>query len=776
VNDGSILVIAKRIRGQIDTDLPPVMTLDEGDVAAYGASSIGELLEAVSPQASSGRGRRGGHPVILLNGQRISSFRVLRNIPPEAIRHMEVLPEEVAMRFGYPPDQRLINFILKDNYTSRAVAGEYNAPTRGGFDNWELEGVFLSIDGPRRLNLSAKIVEDSLLTEAERSVLQAPGDIPTVAGDPYPGAFRSLVDANRIISVNANWSAGLGEEGLGGTLGLDTAYIRTDSRSLLGLNTVQLTAPEGTLQLRSLPSPLVRTVATDKWQAGLSFNKPIDGWELSVTADGGYADTLTTVDRRANAGVLVDAALAGVLDIAGPLPALADPGLARARSRGLSLSTLVTLAGQPLRLPAGGAALTLNAGFDFARTQSRDTRTTMGPIQFKRGDLLAGANIVLPLTSGEDNVLGGIGDISLNFSGGLDHFSDFGTLYDWSAGLTWSPIAKLTLQASYIVSEAAPSLAQLGNPEIVTLNVPVVDFTRGETALVSIISGGNPNLFAEKQRDIKLSANWDLPLSRRSSLLVEYFRNSSEGVARSFPLLTPAVEAAFPGRAVRDVLGRLVSIDRRPVTFDMAESSRLRWGLNLSGRVAKQQEQAHGEGRRSGGGGRRGGPGSGRPGGHGGRWNLALFHTLRFTDRVTIAAAGPVLDQLGGGALNAGGVPRHSLEFEGGTFCKGFGMRLNANWDSPARVRSSGALGSSDLRFGSVFRLDARVFVNLGMQRKLVDKAPFLKGLRLAFDFDNIFDSRQKVTDGNDVVPLAFQADFRDPRGRFMGIDLRKMF
>jgi iron complex outermembrane recepter protein len=83
-DDGSILVVATRLRGQIETDQPPIMTLDEDDVASYGASSIGELIEAVSPQTSSGRGRGDGHPVILLNGQRISSFRVLRNIPPEA--------------------------------------------------------------------------------------------------------------------------------------------------------------------------------------------------------------------------------------------------------------------------------------------------------------------------------------------------------------------------------------------------------------------------------------------------------------------------------------------------------------------------------------------------------------------------------------------------------------------------------------------------------------------------------------------------------------------
>jgi iron complex outermembrane recepter protein len=218
----------------------------------------------------------------------------------------------------------------------------------------------------------------------------------------------------------------------------------------------------------------------------------------------------------------------------------------------------------------------------------------------------------------------------------------------------------------------------------------------------------------------------------------------------------------------RGASGELVSVDRRPVTFDKVESSRLRWGLNLSGAVAKAPEEAPdgGRGASRGDGGRGGMMGGGR--GHGGRWNIALYHTLRFTDRVTISAGGPVLDQLDGEGLVVGGVPRHSLELEGGVFHKGFGIRLNGDWDSPAR--------SSGLRFGSTFRLDARIFVNLGMQEKLVEKMPFLKGLRLAFDFDNIFDSRQKVTDANGVVPFAYSKDFRDPRGRFVGIDLRKMF
>ncbi|MCX7864948.1 MAG: hypothetical protein N2423_07950, partial [Novosphingobium sp.] len=231
-NDGAILVIAGRIRGQVVTDLPPVMTLDEAEISAYGASSIAELIAATSPQTASGRGRGDGHPVILLNGQRISSFRILRNMPPEAIRRMEVLPEEVALRFGYPPDQRVINMILKDDYASRMIAGEYNAPTRGGFENWELEGGWLTIDGPRRLNLEAKIVEDTMLTEGERGVLQEPGTIPDVAGDPDPAFFRSLVDASRDITAGASWSTGLGDDGLGGSLGIDASYRRAERKAL----------------------------------------------------------------------------------------------------------------------------------------------------------------------------------------------------------------------------------------------------------------------------------------------------------------------------------------------------------------------------------------------------------------------------------------------------------------------------------------------------------------------------------------------------------------
>ena len=760
-----ILVVATRIRGELDVPQPPVMTLDENDVASYGVASLSELLTQISPQTGSGRGRGDGHPVVLVNGQRVSSFRELRSIPPEAIRKVDVLPEEVALRFGYPPDQRVVNFILKDNFSSVTFAGEYNVPTRGGMANSELEGELTRIAGASRLNIEAKMVDDTLLTEAERGVIQAEGNIPTVAGDPDPAEYRSLTDDKRELTFNATWSSGLGKDGQDGNLSLNAAYTRTDARSLSGLDTVLLVSPEGDSALRSLPDPLTNMDRTNLFEAGVTFNKPVGDWLLSITLDAAHSDLKSLVDREADTSALAAAAAAGTLAVDAPLPALGDAGIDRSRSRDTTLDSLATLSGSAFRLPAGDTTLTLSAGFDYSRNQSSDTRNGGDSTSLKRGDASAGVNISLPITSRKEGVLDAIGDISLNVSGAVNHLSDFGTLTGWSAGLTWAPTGKLGFQASYIVDEEAPSLSQLSSPERLSFNIPVFDFTRGETALVTIIRGGNPALVGEKQRDIKLAGNWELPLLRRSNLIVEYFRNRSSNVTQAFPLLTPAIEAAFPGRVVRDAAGQLISIDRRPVKFSEIAGSNLRWGVNLSGQIGKEPE------------GRRGGDhGPGMGGRRSGRWSLSVYHTYRFDQTVTIAKGGPVLDLLHGDALADGGTARHLVELEGGAFHKGFGLRLKGEWTGPAHVRSSGSTGSTDLRFGSAFDLEARVFVNLGMQQSLVSNAPFLKGLFVAFEFKNILDSRQKVTDEAGAVPLNYQAAYREPIGRMVGIDLRKMF
>ena len=73
---------------------------------------------ALAPQIGSAQGRGGERPVLLLNGQRISSFRELRDIPTEAIERVEILPEEVALKYGYRADQKVVNIVLRPRFRS----------------------------------------------------------------------------------------------------------------------------------------------------------------------------------------------------------------------------------------------------------------------------------------------------------------------------------------------------------------------------------------------------------------------------------------------------------------------------------------------------------------------------------------------------------------------------------------------------------------------------------------------------------------------------------
>ncbi|NNK46075.1 MAG: hypothetical protein HKP43_05535, partial [Altererythrobacter sp.] len=137
---GTIVVQAERLRGQLDVEQPPLLELNEADIASLGANSIEELIEAIGPQTGSSQGRGGGRPVFLVNGIRIGSFRELRSYPPESVAKVEVMPEEVAQRFGFAPDRRVVNIILKENFSSREVELELEAPDRGGY--WRNEQEF----------------------------------------------------------------------------------------------------------------------------------------------------------------------------------------------------------------------------------------------------------------------------------------------------------------------------------------------------------------------------------------------------------------------------------------------------------------------------------------------------------------------------------------------------------------------------------------------------------------------------------------------------------
>ncbi|WP_421839327.1 TonB-dependent receptor [Novosphingobium sp.] len=794
--DGDIVVVATRVRGEVETAVPPIITLSEDDIAAYGAGSLQALLTALAPQTGTGRGRGDGTPSVLLNGLRIASFREIRSIPPEAIRRVEVLPEEVALKYGFRPDQRVVNFILKDKFRSFGSETEVKLPGAGGFSDLSEEATLTRIEKASRINLTGTLERRSPLTEAERGIVQpAASGAATVSTDPKQGDYRTLLADARSAVLNGTWAKSLGT---GASITLNGLVQRNDNRSLNGLNTIVLTAPDGSLTQRTtqLPAPLASRTVSDTVSAGATLNVPLGAWQLAWTSDGSHVATTTTIDARADLSGLQTMVDQGAFSPFGALPAdavlPAPQGIARSKSD--TATTLATVTGSPLRLPGGQTALTLKAGFAYSGLRSADSRQLGAPANLKRGDGQAGFSLDLPITSRREGFGGKLGDISLNVNAEAHTVSDFGGLTAWGAGLTWGATPKLTFAANYIASEKAPGLADLGAPVTVTTGVALYDFTRGESVLATVITGGNPALTKERQRDIKLSANWDLPIGKESALLVEYFRNRSQGTTNAFPLLTPDVEAAFPGRVLRDSSGRIVSVDQRAVTFAETTGSRLRASLNFGGPFGKPDPNAR---RGAFAGTRRpgsGGPGGARPaggGGGGGRggfggdgrghWNLSLAYTQELDETARIVPGGRVLDLLNGDALSGAGISRRSATLEGGGFYRGFGLRISGTYSSGTQVAgaqasSAGVPGASRLDFGDLATFNLRGFIDLGRMPKLVSRAPFFKGTRIALGVNNLFDAVQNVTDQTGATPLRYQRGYLNPEGRVFSIELRKQF
>lgn len=780
-----IIVQGDRLRGQLNVSQAPILELNEADIAAVGATSVADLLTAIAPQTGSARGRGGGQPVILVNGLRIGSFRELRSYPPEAIAKVEVLPEEVAQQFGFAPDQRVVNIILKERYSSREIELEAGGPDRGNYFTNEQEFTWLRIRNGARINTNIEIRDTSLLTEAERGVIQTSA-VSDLASDPEPAPFRSLLPGEFELEASVNWAKALLESG--STLSFNATYERSEALNLSGLNSVILTAPDGSTAERvfGADTPLERRNSRDSIASSASFGRSLGAFQLTVTADAGLAENEDLIDRRFDTTALRDAAQAGTLALDGDLPSNADNGFDTALTRTWNASSKATLRGAAADLPAGELSTTFDLGYAWNRIEASDTRGDTQTM-LTRGDLEAGLNVVLPIASRREGVWDSLGSVNVNGQAGINHLSDFGTLYDWSLGLTWSPWDSLDLQASRIGRDVAPSLGALGNPQTINLNVPVFDFVTGETVLATVTLGGNPDLLAETQRDWKFSANWKLPFLKDTRISADYVRNRSRDVTSGFPALTEAIELAFPDRITRDGTGRLIALDARSVTFDRVRTERLVLGLVTTGSFgaaspARGGPPGSGAGAEPGSGPR--GPGAGpgggpRPGGlpfggrdGQGRYFFNLSHSIELNNEVLIAPGVPLLDLLDGDSTSANGLPRHATTLEAGLFRNGMGLRLSGRYVGRTRIDGSGA--GDSVFFGDLATLDLRFFADLGRLFKQ-DKGT-LKDLRFSIEFDNLFDGQRRIVDANGDVPLRYQPFLVDPLGRVIRLELRKMF
>ncbi len=878
-----IVVTGQPQRGAVMGDVQPEQQLSAADVRALGVTSISELITELAPQTN-------GSPVILLNGKRISSFSEIQDIPSEAVQRVDILPEQVALSYGYAPTQKVVNIVLRQRFRAETAEGRVGTTTQGGRENGKVEAGLLRIQGDNRFTLNLQYSRAAALLESERGITAtAPGrpyalggnivgtgtngeidpalsalagqsvsvaSVPASAAAGAPtlndfvaGAnaasvsdltrYRTLSPQTESFSANATLARALG--GVSATL--NGRLELSDSDSLQGLSQGAFDLTAG-----SPFSPFANDVTLYRYLAqggalqqqtkgatghvGLTLSGQLGGsWQWSFTGNGDLSITRTRTDRGIDTGAIqsaIDADDASVNPYASFAPDLLSTRLtdrARAESRAVQGDLLVS--GSLFDLPAGDVMTSIRLGASANGFEGRSVRSGVASSSDYSREIGSGQiSVDLPLTSRSRDVLGAVGDIGVNFNAAAQRYSDFGTLSTLGYGLRWEPIKAVQILMSANQDRAAPTGTQITDPQIVTPNVSVFDYATGQTVFVSQLSGGNASLRESVRDQFRLSARIKPFEKPNLTLTATYLNSRTSNPIAAFPTPTPALEAAYPQRFIRDTDGNLLQIDARPINFLASQSEQLRWGFDLSipikshvqklveawrasggkpedrppelqalfgnrqprgegGAPREGGDQPRGEGNGAGPGGgggpRGGGFGGGRGGGQGGgRMSFSLYHTWHLTESIDIAPGVPQLDLLNGDATgSSGGQPRHEIEARVGYMNNGIGARLGIDWESGTHV--DGALtgtagGSSRLNFGSLATANLRLFANLGQVQGLERKIPFLRGARVSFNIDNIFNQRREVTDATGATPLRYQPGYLDPLGRTVSISFRKLF
>lgn len=797
-----LVVVAgvRNLPGSVIGDITPELSISPREIRAYGAASVTELLDALAPQLTSGQGS-GGRPVVLINGGRVTGFAEIRDLPTEAIARVDILPEEVSLKYGYPADQKVVNFVLRQRFKATLAEASGSTPTQdGGGQSAMAHGSVLNILRGQRLMLDARLTDTQPIYEGDRDIEGGEGDL------------RTLTSDTTALSLNGVYARPLGE-GVNGTINAGLDF--TDSQGKLGLSPFSDDA-------------LLRRSETTSGRLAAAAAGAYGGWQWSYTG-GLTQDVAKSSTDRDFSGV---------------------PYTDRTKSTTTTAQSDIVLNRALWELPAGKVSTTLTARASATRFESEADRlgvSTSNTLDRNIGQLQA--NVDVPLIRAGEGLGEHLGKLSANVNLGYQNLSDFGDLQTLGGGLNWTPIKPLRVLASFTRTDQAPTMNQLGDPLTATPGVRVFDFQTGQTVEVTRVSGGLSTLDASQRDTFKLGVTYKPWDKLNLNFQANYVSTRTDDAIAAFPSASTQIEAAFPDRFVRNAAGELTLIDARPVNFARQSRDELRYGFTYSRPVGpqptpeqiaamrqrfqaeRQAQQAQGQqaqgqqaqgqrpqgqqgqgqqsqGQRQGegppdgpppgegpppgggmggsgggmGGGGFGGPGGGGPrmGGFGpggprnGVFQVGLYHTVAFKDEVEIRPGVPTLDLLDGGALGSGGgSPRHQVDLQANYTRGGLGVAANAKWQSATKV--VGLTAADDLEFSDLTTVNLRLFADLGMQ-PIAREQKWLRGMRATLSVDNLFDERQDVKTPQGTTPISYQPDLMDPVGRSVKFTVRKLF
>jgi iron complex outermembrane recepter protein len=815
-------------------DLVPDRTLDSEAVSSYGVDTVEDLINEISAEEGD------EEPVILVNGERVESVEDIAFYPAEAVQRLDVLPRSAAARVGAPSGRRVYSLVLHRQVRQATFIVAPRFATAGKWSGARSEAILTRISGPNRLNVALRVRDEDRLLEGERGIIQPmqptafdlrgnilasnfiagtevdpalsalAGRIVTVAAVPAGatatlanfvaganapnitdlGEFRTLRPGSRGYEANLSWANRLAPW-LSSTLNARFAYDQ--NHSLQGLRRGLFILPETNtfspfsrdvgLAVFGGSDPLDQRNRSIRGNINLALMASLNRWRMNLTGTHNRSDSRYLTDRQ-------DSALIPVLlsldrnPFAGSLEDLLPVRIDRSVSRTSASSLQATALGPLLELPAGPAQASLEARLGWSDIESH-TLSASTPLDrdFSRSERAVRAAIEIPIASRRNDFLADIGELAANLEYGLVDFSSIGGLTQFGYGLVWSPLDWIRFQASINGVRRPPELSQLADPVIVTPGVRTFDFLTGETVDVTRIYGGNPALLPQRARTERLTVSLRPPSSIGLQVTAEYVSTRDRDFVSSLPPASLAILLAFPDRFIRDLNGRLITVDVRPINFARRDERRIRYGLNFNlpiGRVATATSApapAEQVGSSPEDGSEADNPTQApSPPGSRSRMRLQITanHTFVLENEVLIRSGLPIVDLLDGGAIGVGGGrPRHQVDFGLGLSDRGLGARLTGIWRSSSEIETRLAGVPDRLRFAPIGLLNLRAFSEAS---RFFPHTDWLNGTRLSISVQNLLNDRQRVTDSSGNTPLQYQPAYRDALGRTIEFEIRRVF
>ena len=794
-------------------DIQPERNLDQTAIESYGVSTVDELLAEIQAELGDDE-----IPLIIVNGQRVTDISEIGAFPIEVLRNLEVLPRGSAVRVGGTSSQRVVSLSLNRNVRTLTATVAPKFSTEGDWHAVRGEGILTSVHGDTRANIALRVRDESSLLESERGIIQpaprlpfalsgnviaypdlsgeidpiltdAAGEVVTVAPIPNGsnptladfvpnanvaavtdiGRFRTLRPDSENYDLNGTVSTRIAPW-LRSTATLhfthsESDYLRGLPSAVFVLSQTNPSSPFSTDVGLAYYGVVPLRYRTDHGlgEGNLTFNAQWGRWTGDLNLKHSETKDTTHTDRATEfLPVQLDVTVNPfALDVSQLIPIRTDRTSAKANA---SLVDLI-LTGPAFLLPAGPVTASVEGRLAWNDLHSRTTFSSLfGNGDFRRNEQSIRGSLDIPITSRANGVVPAIGDTSANAEYALIHFSDAGTLHHYALGLTWEPIPPLRLRSSIEKTDAPPPMQLLGNPVIVTPGVRTFDPLTGQTVDVTQIGGGNPFILPQNTKIWRASAIARLVPRLNLELSGEYTDTEIRDFVSTLPEASAEVMLAFPDRYVRDSNGVLTVVDLRPVNFQSEHEKRFRWGLSMNAKLG-------------------GGGQPPAPAAAGTRralrtpttyLQLTANHTIVFSDKIVIRPGLDPVNLLSGGAIGiGGGRPRHQLDGTAALTSGGLGVRMGMTWRGESLLDSRVGGTVDTLRFSPVFIFNLRAFADM---KRFFPTSRAARGLRLSLDVINLTNDRQKVRDSFGNTPLQYQPAYRDPLGRTIEFEIRKVF